>query len=118
MERYSVNEKTHQLYRQAIQNGRGYSLPGEGYIYSVQNGAGIGSFFKKILNFATPLIKSVGKQMLYKGGDLVKPHLKKVAIAGSEALTRVAEEKVNELSGKTVNKLNKIGKKRKTDALS
>lgn len=110
---YSPNQSTRALYHQAIQTGRGDSS----YVYSVQDGAGIGSFFKRILSFATPLVKKVGKQFLYKGKELLEPELKKLVKAGTETATRIATDKIQEYSQKATNKIDSIGRKRKADSL-
>ena len=110
---YSPDQSTRSLYHHAIQTGRGNS----GYIYSVQDGAGIGSFFKRIISFATPLIKKVGKQFLYKGKELLEPELKKLVKAGADTATRVAADKIQEYSQKATNKIDSIGRKRKADTL-
>lgn len=111
---YNPDQSTRALYHHAIQSGRGDSS----YIYSVQEGAGIGSFFKRILNFAAPLAKKVGKQLLYKGKELLEPELKKLVKTGADTATRLATAKIQEYSKKATNRIDSIGRKRKADTLS
>ena len=111
---YVPNRDTYRIYQQFFnhQTGGGY---GHGsYIYSNnQVGGGLGGFFRSALKFAMP----IGKKLLYKGWELAKPELKKVAKSGTDALSRVAEDKLQQFSNKTQRKFNSIGKRRKTDAL-
>ena len=110
---YTPDQSTRALYHHAIQTGRGDSS----YVYSVQDGAGIGSFFKRIIGFATPLIKKIGKQFLYKGKELLEPELKKLVKAGADTATRIAADKIQEYSQKATDKIDSIGRKRKVDSL-
>ena len=110
---YVPNNDTYKLYQQFYnvgQTGSGYST--HGYIYAnPQVGGGLGGFFRSALNYAMP----IGKKLLYKGWDLAKPELTKVAKSGVDAIGRYAEEKVKGISNKAQTKLNSLGKRRKTD---
>lgn len=104
---YIPNKQTYQMYKTFFQSGSGYDA--NGYIYSVQNGSGIGGFLRQAFKFAVPL----GKKLLYKGYDLLKPELKKVANSAVDAATRVAENTVSNTSSTVQKRLNKIGKAKK-----
>ena len=82
-----------------------------GYIYSVQNGGGIGGFFKKMMNFLIP----IGKSALHKGLELAKPELNKLVEKGAEELGKQATKGIEKGRVALQKKLNK---KRKVDALS
>ena len=101
---YIPNKGTFQMYKQFFQTGSGYDP--NGYIYTMQNGAGIGGFLRSALNFAMP----IGKKMLYKGYEMAKPELKKVGISAVDAATRVIQNKLENSSSKAQKHLNKIGK--------
>jgi len=111
---YNPDQNTRALYRHAIQRGRGDSS----YIYSIQEGAGIGSFFKRILSFAAPLAKKVGKELLYKGKEMLEPELKKLAKTSADTATRLVTDKIQEANQKATKKIDSIGRKRKSDTLS
>ena len=112
---YVPDKDTYKMYQHFFSGGQlgaGYST--QGYIYSNhQVGGGLGGFFRNALKFAMPL----GKKLLYKGWEIAKPELKKVAKSGTDALVRVVEDKTQQFSNKTQKKLNSIGKRRKVDAL-
>ena len=55
--------------------------------------------------------------MLYKGLEIAKPEVKAIAKTGVEALTQVAEAKIKSASKRTQQKLKKVAKRRKLDAL-
>jgi len=111
---YVPDRDTYKIYHQYFNNQAGGGYGHGSYIYSNnQVGGGIGGFFRSALKFAMP----IGKKLLYKGWELAKPELKKVAKSGTDALTRVAEDKVQQLSSKAQRKFNSYGKRRKTDAL-
>ena len=106
---YVQDGGTYKMYHRFFnQDGGGYNS--QGYIYNNhQVGGGLGGFFRSAMKFAMP----IGKKLLYKGWEIAKPELKKVAQSGVEALTRVAENQ----STKVQKKLNSLGKRRKVDAL-
>ena len=94
------------------QVGAGYNS--QGYIYNNhQVGGGLGGFFRSALKFAVP----IGKKLLFKGWQMAKPEVQKIAKSGAAALTRVAEDKLKSTSSKLQKKFNTVGKKRKIDAL-
>jgi hypothetical protein len=112
---YVPYNDTYRIYKQFFhggQEGSGYS---QGYIYSNhQVGGGLGGFLRGIFNnYAVPL----GKKLLYKGWDLAKPELKKVAKSGTDALTRIAQDQIDQFSSKAQKKFGSLGKRRKVDAL-
>ena len=110
---YVPNKETYRMYHSFFNQQMGAGL-NSGYIYNNhQVGGGLGGFFRSALKFAMP----IGKKLLYKGWQIAKPEVKKVAKSGVDALTRVAQDKVQTLSNKSQKKLNSIGKKRKIDAL-
>jgi len=110
---YIPNKGTLQMYSKFFQTGSGYDA--NGYIYTMQHGAGIGGFLRNAVKFALP----IGKKLLYKGFQLAKPELKKVGIAAIDAGTRV----VRKTSSKAQKRLNNIAKpkavkrRRKADIL-
>ena len=108
---YVPDNSTYKMYHNFFhenQVGAGYNS--QGYIYNNhQVGGGLGGFFRSAMKFAMP----IGKKLLYKGWEIAKPELKKIAKSGVGALTRVIEDK----SSKVQNKLNSVGKRRKVDAL-
>ena len=110
---YVPDKETYQMYHSFFnQSGAGYN-PG-GYIYSNhQVGAGLGGFFRSALKFALP----IGKKLLYKGWEIAKPEVTKVAKSSAGALGRVVQNKVTSLSNKSQKKFDSIGRKRKVDAL-
>ena len=110
---YIPDKETYQMYRSFFnQTGGGYN-PG-GYIYNNhQVGSGLGGFFRSALKFALP----IGKKLLYKGWEIAKPEVTKVAKSGVDAAFRVASNKIKSASAKSQKKLDSIGQKRKIDAL-
>lgn len=112
---YVPDRATYKMYHDFFnsnQVGGGYNS--QGYIYSNhQVGGGLGGFFRSALKFALP----IGKKLLYKGWEIAKPEVKKVAKSGVSALTRVAEDQVKTASAKLQKKINAVGKRRKIDAL-
>ena len=112
---YIPDKDTYKMYQDFFsggQHGAGYST--HGYIYNNhQVGGGLGGFFRNALKFAMP----IGKKLLYKGWELAKPEVSKIAKSGADAFARVAENKVQQFSNKAQSKLNSFGKRRKIDAL-
>ena len=120
---YIPDKRTYEMYKSFFQTGSGYDT--NGYIYSVQNGSGIGGFLRNALKFALP----IGKKLLYKGYELAKPELKKVANSAASAATRFAEKNISNASHSIQDRLNTVGRgkkrkvvkrkvvKRKVDAL-
>ena len=112
---YVPNNDTYKIYQQFFndsQDGSGYNS--HGFIYTGhQVGGGLGGFFRSALKFAMP----IGKKLLYKGWELAKPELQEVAKSGAEALTRVAQDQVQQLSNKAKKKFSSLGKRRKVDIL-
>lgn len=104
---YIPDKHTYQIYKNFFQTGSGYN--GNGYIYSVQNGSGIGGFLRSALKFAIP----IGKKLLYKGYEMAKPELKNIANSAVKAATRVAENSISSTSSKVQNRINNIGKTKK-----
>ena len=111
---YVPDKSTYKMYHDFFnqsQHGGGYS---QGYVYNNhQVGAGLGGFFRRAMQFAMPL----GKKLLYKGWQIAKPEVKKIAKSGAGAITRVVEEKVNTASNNIQKRLDSVGKRRKVDAL-
>ena len=114
-ELYVPDKSTYKMYHEFFnsnQVGNGYNT--QGYIYNNhQVGGGLGGFFRSALKFALP----IGKKLLYKGWDIAKPEVRKVAQSGVEAVARVAEQQVKSASGKLQKKFNTVGKRRKIDSL-
>ena len=112
---YIPDKSTYKMYHDffnSSQVGGGYNS--HGYIYSNQQvGGGLGGFFRSALKFAMP----IGKKLLYKGWEIAKPEVKKIAKSGVDALTRVAEDQVKTTSARLQKKINSVGKRRKIDAL-
>ena len=111
---YVPDKSTYKMYHDFFnpsQHGGGYS---QGYVYNNhQVGAGLGGFFRRAMQFAMPL----GKKLLYKGWQIAKPEVKKIATSGANALTRVAENQVKTASAKLQRRIDSVGKRRKVDAL-
>ena len=82
-----------------------------------QTGGGIGGIFKSLFKFASPLIKSVGRQAAIKGRAILEPELKKLVKSGVSASERWAQQKISKVSEKATKKLDSVGRKRKRDAL-
>lgn len=111
---YVPDKDTYKMYQSFFGNQTGGGYNSSGYIYSNhQVGGGLGGFFRSALKFAMP----IGKKLLYKGWQIAKPEVKKVAKSGVDAFTRVAEDQLKSISNKSQKKLNSLGKKRKIDAL-
>ena len=110
---YIADGTTYKMYHSFFQTGAGYDT--NGYIYSNQTGAGLGGFLRNAFKFALP----IGKKLLYKGYELAKPELKKVANSATEAATRVATQGISDISQNIQRRLNSTGKrkKRKIDKL-
>ena len=114
---YIPDNDTRKMYKQFFNTQVGAGYNSQGYIYSNhQVGGGLGGFFRSALKFAMP----IGKKLLYKGWELAKPEVQKIAKSGVDAFTRVAEEKIKSTSSKIQNKFDSAGKRpkrRKVDAL-
>ena len=112
---YVPDKSTYKMYHEFFntsQVGGGYNS--QGYVYSNhQVSAGLGGFFRRALQFAMPL----GKKLLYKGWQIAKPEVKKIAKSGVDALARVAEDQVKTTSAKLQKRIDSVGKRRKIDAL-
>ena len=97
-----------------------------GYIYNIQKGSGLGSFFKNLLKIALP----VTKRLLTKGVTIAKPHLQRIAQEGIAAATDASINSIKNYSQRAQRKVvskrtkskrkgvNKPAKKRKIDQLS
>lgn len=114
-EYYVPDKSTYKMYHEFFnsdQIGNGYNS--QGYIYNHhQVGGGLGGFFRNALKFALP----IGKKLLYKGWEMAKPEVKKVALSGVSAIERVAEQQIKSASNKAQKKINSVGKRRKIDSL-
>lgn len=110
---YIPSKQSYQMYKTFFQTGSGYDT--NGYIYSNQTGSGIGGFLRSVLKFAMP----IGKKLLFKGYEMIKPELKSIAKSGVGAVTRVAETQIKKSSKKVQKRFNSVGKskKRKLDTL-
>ena len=108
-------DSTYKMYHDFFNSNQvcaGYNS--QGYIYdNNQVGGGLGGFFRSALKFAMP----IGKKLLYKGWEMAKPEVKKIAKSGVDALARVAEDQLKIGSAKIQKKFNSAGKRRKVDAL-
>ena len=99
---------------------KGGSFVDNKYYYSAldpQLGGGIGGVFKSLFKAASPLFKSVAKNLAVKGKELLEPEVKRLANSGIKAGERWAANKVSKLSNKVVKKFDSIGRKRKRDSL-
>ena len=106
MEIYNQTAQSQDLYINAInQNGNGFSM--DRYVYGRNmEGAGIGSFFGKILKTVIPMAKQ-GINTAYK---IAKPHLQNF---GEDVLSSVQKEATKQINKATEN----IKGKRKLDNL-
>lgn len=109
---YIPDKNTYKLYADIFKDQRGSGLDGS-YFYSAQNGGGLGGFLRNLFKFAAP----IGRKLVYKGYEIARPELHKIAASGADALSRVAEQKVQQISQSAQRRLNSIGRKRKADAL-
>lgn len=114
---YVPDNDTYKMYKHYFNSQVGAGYNSQGYIYSNhQVGGGLGGFFRSALKFAMP----IGKKLLYKGWEMAKPEVQKIAKSGVDAITRVAEDKIKTTSSKLQRKFNSTGKRpkrRKVDAL-
>ena len=106
-QQYIPNEHTHQLFKRALNDEYGH-------IYRIQSGGGIGGFLKKMFNFVVP----IGKTVLHKGFELIKPELSKIATKGFDAVGNYAAKQIQKGSEQAQQKIASVGKKRKRDTLS
>ena len=100
---YSATNSTRQGYTHALNSDLG--------VYHLQSGSGIGGFLAKLLKKAIP----IGKSILHKGYELLKPELQKVAVKGIEYAANEGTKLINKKQNAAYKKL---GVKRKRDALS
>ncbi len=114
---YVPDNDTYKMYRQYFNSQVGAGYNSQGYIYSNhQVGGGLGGFFRSALKFAMP----IGKKLLYKGWEMAKPEVQKIAKSGGDAFTRVAEDKLKTTSSHLQYKVTEVGKsstRRLVDAL-
>lgn len=104
---YIPNKQTYNDYKRILQKGGGYDEMG--YIYNIQKGAGLGSFFKNLLKIALP----VSKKILSKGVTLAKPHLQRIAQEGISAATDIGINSIRKYSNKAQQKVGSSSRKRK-----
>ena len=106
MEIYYHTPQSQKLFKDAInQNGDGFSM--DRYVYGRNmEGAGIGSFFGKILKMVMPMAKK-GINTAYK---FAKPHLQNF---GEDVLSSVQKEAIKQINEAS----QKIRRKRKADNL-
>ena len=106
---YIPNQHSYNAFKKIIQTGGG--MDELGYIYDVQKGSGLGSFFKNLLKIALP----ISKRIISKGVTIAKPHLKKIAQEGIATATDVGINSIRKYSQKAQDKIGKTPtKKRKS----
>lgn len=104
METYRVSPKTIQHYTTVFsQNGKGFDI--DRYIYH-QQGAGIGSFFGKLLRYVLP----VAKTAISRTYDIAKPHIQEAGTQLVKGATRALTRKAEEVADSTINRINKKSK--------
>lgn len=91
------------------QSGGGLSI--DRYIYN-QSGHGIGSFFSKLFKMVVPVARSVAKQTINTGTAILKPHLQDIGKQAVAVGTKLASDKVDELSKTIQTKLDKAREKK------
>ena len=123
-ELFIPDQDTYNGLKKVIQSGGGFDEMG--YIYNIQKGSGLGSFFKNLLKIALP----VTKRLLTKGVTIAKPHLQRIAQEGIAAATDASINSIKNYSQRAQRKVvskrtkskrkgvNKPAKKRKIDQLS
>lgn len=111
---YQPTSETYTGFKDALHNDLG--------VFHVQNGAGIGGFFKSLFKTMVP----IGKSLLKTGFEIAKPHLQQASHELVQAGTQAAIGKVNELMEnrntrkrrRESNMEDKNGRKRRRDAFS
>ena len=112
METYRISNKSVQHFASVFsQNGKGLDI--DRYIYN-QQGAGIGSFFAKLLRSVLP----VAKTAINTAATLAKPHLQAIGTQLVKEGTRVATNKLGELSESAVKRINKRKLEAESDYLA
>ena len=106
MEVFNPSASEVKAYRQIImQHGSGFDKDGY-YIYSQQDGEGVGQFFGSLLKKALPVIGNAIKG----ASQIAKPHLRKVA---TDIVTAGSKRAIDKISGDIVKSIEKPKKRRR-----
>ena len=84
-----LTSQSQNAFKQAInQNGNGLAM--DRYIYSNQDGAGLGGIFSKIFKWAMPL----AKKAINTGYKAVQPHLQTLGESVIDTTQQIAQDKL------------------------